>query len=109
MEKILGRRVTPEDLAGYLGVNVKTVRQHYQRLGGLRLGKRYIFFERKILDAISNEEWKMESPGEEDLWECATEEGQNLEDQERGNRMGSRNERCQHRNLAREDRHNLFD
>ena len=109
MEKILGKKVAPEELAEYLGVNVKTVRQHYQKLGGLRLGKRYIFFERRILDAISNEEWKMESPGEKDLWESTTEEGQNLEDQERGNRMGGRNERRRPRNLAGEDRHNLFD
>ena len=49
MEKILGKKITPEELADYLGVNVKTVRQHYQKFGGLRLGKRYIFFERRIL------------------------------------------------------------
>tara|TARA_B100000614_G_scaffold261281_1_gene290390 strand:+ start:961 stop:1290 length:330 start_codon:yes stop_codon:yes gene_type:complete len=109
MEKILGKRVTPEELAEYLGVNVKTVRQHYQKLGGLRLGKRYIFFERRILDAISTEKWEMESPGQEDLWESTTEEGKNLEDQERGNRMGGRNEGRRSTNLAREDRHNLLD
>jgi len=109
MEKILGKKITPEELAEYLGVNVKTVRQHYQKFGGLRLGKRYIFFERSILNAISTEEWKMESPGEEDIWESATEEGKNLEYQKSCDSMGGRNERRRPRNLAGEDRHNLLD
>ncbi len=103
MEKELGNRMTSEELAEFLGVNVKTVRQYYKKFGGIRLGSRYIFFERRIINAISNEEWELESPSEKEWKEKRT----NVRDEERGNSLGKPTPIVE-RGLGREDRHNLF-
>ena len=63
MEKELGKRLTSDELVIFLGVNVKTVRQYYRELGGIRLGSRYIFFEKGVVNAISKKR-EMESPSE---------------------------------------------
>jgi transcription initiation factor TFIIIB Brf1 subunit/transcription initiation factor TFIIB len=39
MEKILGEAITVKELAEYLGVNEKTVRQNYQQFGGIKIGR----------------------------------------------------------------------
>ncbi len=59
LEEELGKALRPKEVAKYLGLDEKTVRLYYQKLGGMRLGRRYVFFERRIIDAV--QEWtKME-------------------------------------------------
>ena len=59
MEEKLGKRITPEELAMFLGVNVKTVRQYYRELGGIRLGSRYIFLKKELfMPYQKNGKWK---------------------------------------------------
>jgi hypothetical protein len=48
----LGRRISTKDLAEYLGLDTETVRRHYIALGGIRLGRRILFFENLIIEAI---------------------------------------------------------
>jgi hypothetical protein len=48
----LGKRLTSQEVADYLGVDVETVRRYYQRLGGIRLGRLILFFENLMIDAI---------------------------------------------------------
>ena len=103
IEQELGKKMMPEELAVILGINVKTVRQYYQKLGGIRLGSRYIFFERRVIDAISKE-WDMESPSE-DEWK---EEGEVIQDEEGCHRLGKQNAKLSGR-VGRTDRYNLLD
>ena len=48
----LGSPLKPKEVAEYLGLDEDTVRKYYRALGGIRLGSRYLFFERRICDAI---------------------------------------------------------
>jgi len=48
----LGRRLSVEDVAEYFGVDMETVRRHYRTIGGIRLGRRILFFENLIVAAI---------------------------------------------------------
>jgi DNA-binding transcriptional regulator YhcF (GntR family) len=104
MEEELGKKLTVQELATFLGVNEKTVRKHSQELGGIRLGRKFIFFERKVIDALSNEKWEMESPSEKE-WKTEREDIQN---KERGTGMGKQNADIRRR-VGRPDPHNLLD
>ena len=49
----LGKRLTVKEVATLFGVDARFVRQHYDELGGMRLGNRiYVFFEREVVNAI---------------------------------------------------------
>jgi hypothetical protein len=52
LEKELGKALTPKEVATYLGIDEATVRKYYLKLGGIRVGSRYLFFERRIVDAV---------------------------------------------------------
>ncbi|RLA98971.1 MAG: hypothetical protein DRG83_13835, partial [Deltaproteobacteria bacterium] len=64
----LGHVLTAKQLACYLGVDERTVRQYYRELGGVRLGRRYLFFEKGVIDAIQKRT-KMGGPSEETGYE----------------------------------------
>ncbi len=103
LEEKLGKALRTKDIAKYLGVDEKTVREYYQLLGGIRLGRRYIFFEKEVINAIQ----KRAQMG----WSGAKareEEREGVPDKERGTAMGSRDEAEIRRRLAQIDRHNLF-
>jgi hypothetical protein len=103
LKQELGKRLTVNDVAEFLGIDKKTVRENYNQLGGMRLGRLYLFFERSVIDALQKE-IKMDSPGAEG-WE---EEGESISDEEAGFDMGSQNEAKTRQRVEREDRHNLF-
>ncbi len=48
----LGKKMTAREVAEYLGLDIETVRRHYIALGGIRLGRRILFFENLIIEAI---------------------------------------------------------
>jgi len=49
----LGKRLTVEEVATIFGVDERLVRQHYNELGGMRLGNRvYVFFEKEVINAV---------------------------------------------------------
>ena len=104
LEKELGKALRTKDVAEYLGCDVKTVREHYQELGGMRLGSHYRFFERRIIDAIQKRT-TMDCPGAKGR---ATTE-QSIPNQEESQGLGSGNEAKAGKRVEREDRHGLLD
>ena len=103
IQENLGRSLSAESVAKYLGLDVKTVRQYYRELGGMRLGRRYLFFERSIVNAIQKGT-ELDCPSAE-RW---TEAGEGICDEEASVDMGSQDEAKTHQRLEREDRHGLF-
>jgi len=54
LDNELGRRLSTCEVAQRLGVSESTVRRYASKFGGVRIGQRnIIFFERKLIDAIS--------------------------------------------------------
>lgn len=99
----LGRALSPEDIGIYLELDVKTVRAYYAELGGIRLGRRILFFEKEVINAIQKRS-KMGSPSESE-WE---EEGKDLPEQERSSGMGKRKSVKSRGDLAGKDRHSVL-
>ena len=103
LEKKLGNKMQAKDVAEYTGLDVKTVRKYYKELGGMRLGRLYVFFERRLIDAISKRT-EVESPSAE-KWET---DRKNIQHEEGSQGVGSRDAEKARKRLAREDRHGLF-
>jgi hypothetical protein len=57
LQQELGKALRAKDVAEYLGMNVKHIRNHYKDLGGIRLGRHYRFFEKEIYYAIQKKKW----------------------------------------------------
>ena len=103
LEKKLGNKMQAKDVAEYTGLDVKTVRKYYQELGGMRLGRLYVFFEGRLINAI-RKRTKMEIPSAEER----KTDRENIQHEKGGDSVGSRDEAKIRRGLAREDRHGLF-
>ena len=103
LDEHLGKALSAEEVADYIGCDVKTVRKHYEELGGMRLGRHYLFFERNIINAVSKRT-KMDRPSAEERPEA----GEGLLDEERGSVVGSQDEAKARRRMERDDRHGLF-
>ncbi len=103
IEDELGSALHPEDMARYLGLNVKTVRKHYQKLGGIRLGRQILFFEKEVIHAVQKRS-KMGSPSES--W--FEEEGKDLPEQEGCNSVGKRDPVKSRKDMAGEDKHGVL-
>ena len=103
IQEDLGQVLSAEEVAKYLDLDVKTVREYYRELGGMRLGRKYLFFERRMINAIQ-ERTEMDSPSAE-RWE---EKGEGVSDKETGFDMGRENEAKTRQRVEREDRHGLF-
>ena len=99
----LGRTLRAEDLALYLGLDEKTVRQYYLELGGIRLGRRILFFEKEVINAIQKRS-KMGSPSESKR----EEEGKNLPEQEGSSSLGKRKSVKSRGDMAGEDKHGVL-
>jgi excisionase family DNA binding protein len=103
LDEHLGKALSVKEVADYIGCDVKTVRKHYQELGGMRLGRHYLFFERSIVDAVSKRT-KMDSPSAEGR-EAA---GEGLLDEEGSAVVGSQDAAKARKRLERQDRHGLY-
>jgi excisionase family DNA binding protein len=104
----LGRVLTTKEMAQYLNTNEKTIRKHFTELGGVRLGSRYLFFERNVINAlqkkVENRKTGLGCPGEEKR----SEETGDLQQQEGSPGLGKRDEKDVRKRLATGDRHGLF-
>jgi hypothetical protein len=95
----LGKRLSAQEVADYLGVDVDTVRRYYKPLGGIRLGRLILFFENLMIDAIKEksyavQEKKKEQGGVDSRCNAQREEVlQNLQYQDRSNRLGIGNKK----------------
>ena len=104
LDKELGKNLGTKEVAQYLGLNEKTVRLYYQKLGGMRVGRRYMFFERRLIDAIS-ERTKMGGPSAK-KWK---KERETIRHKEGSFGVGSRDEEKNHRRVGRgDDPYNLL-
>ena len=99
----LGRCLSTKEVAAFLKLDEKTVRRHYRSLGGMRLGRLFVFFERRLIHAIQ-EGIKMGSPSAQGR----TEEGEAIPDEEPGDGLGNQDEAKARKRLEREDRHGLY-
>ena len=79
----LGRSLTDHEVARYLGVDVRLVRKYFARLGGMRLGRKFVFFERSFSDAVQRQV-RLGGSGEGHGPEAQTP----LQDQKRGFAVG---------------------
>ena len=102
-EDELGKRLTAEEVAARMKMNVKKVRSMYKELGGMRLGRNYVFFERSLENAIQKRT-EVGSPSEKRRE--ATGEG--VSDKEAGIGMGGQDAAKARKRLEREDRHGLY-
>ena len=103
LENELGRRMSAEEVANYLGLDEKTVRQYHRELGGMRLGRLFLFFERSVPNALQKRT-EMDCPSAEG-WEAT---GKSFFDNEGSEGLGNRDASKSTRRLAREDRHGLL-
>jgi hypothetical protein len=103
LENELGRRMSAEEVANYLGLDEKTVRQYHRELGGMRLGRLFLFFERSVLNALQKRT-EMDCPSAEG-WE---ETGKGISDTEGSDGLGNQDAPKSTRRMEREDRHGLL-
>ena len=103
IKKELGQTLSTKDVARLLGLDAKTVRQYYHELGGMRLGRRYLFFERSIINAIQKRT-ELDCPSAKEWRET----GESLSDEKGSIDVGSQNEAKTRQRLEKEDRHDLF-
>lgn len=103
LEDKLGRVLRPVDLAAYLGIDEKTARRYYIDLGGIRLGRLILFFEKEVINAIQKGS-TMGGPGTS----MRQEEGENLPEQEGCNNVGKRDPVKSRESMACEDRHGIL-
>ena len=103
LEKDLGKSLRSQEVAVYLGLDVKTVRKYYRDLGGIRLGRQYRFFEKEIFYAVQKRT-TMDCPSEEGREEAE----QGISNEKGSHRVGNEDAAKTRRRLGREDRHNIF-
>jgi len=103
IDQELGECLSAKEVAQFLNLDEKTVRLHYRSLGGMRLGRRFVFFERRLIDAIQARS-EMDSPSAQGR----TEEGKGISDEDRSEELGVQDAKKARKRLEREDRHGLF-
>ena len=113
LKNALGRVFTPGEVAEYLGVDVESARKHYAILGGMRLGRRILFFEKLIVEAIrrnchalQGEEPGRSVAGEGD--EARPHEDQAISDQKGSNGLGGGTKRAAVECVLKRDTHGIF-
>jgi hypothetical protein len=105
LEKTLGRALTVKQVAEFLNINEKTVRERYQDFKGIKIGRHYRFFERSIIYAIQKQtEKQVHSTGEKGK----NKEGESFSDTEGSESVGSQNEKAVRRRVERQDKHGLL-
>ena len=106
LEKILGTAISVKQLAEFLGVNEKTIRENYRQFGGIKIGRHYRFFTKEIKDALEKQtEKQVHSTGEK--WK--NKEGESFSDIEGSKKVGIGNAENVRRRMERDDRHGLLD
>jgi hypothetical protein len=103
LKKYLGETLSPAKVARFLGLDVKTIRLYYRQLGGVRLGRRILFFEKEVVNAIQKRA-KMGGPSKIER----KKERENLSQQEGSHSMGKRKPVKSRRDMAGEDKHGII-
>jgi len=106
LTETLGKRLTAQEVADYLGVDAETVRRYYHSLGGIRLGRLILFFENLMIDKIKEKsnaiqtKEKEQEDGVDSRCDAQREEVlQDIRYQDRGARLGIRNKKSSRKRL----------
>lgn len=67
----LGKQLSLEEVAGFFGLKVSTVRNNYRKYGGVKFGRRVLFFENLIAEKVREEHALQNQRQEEDPVESA--------------------------------------
>ncbi len=106
IDNSLGKTLTVNEVASYLRVSPVTVRSNYLSLGGFRLGSRYLFFEKSLINAILHKEQKSldgtSRLSEQDI-------SKEFFDEKGSQSMGSDDKKISSQKSYIEDTHNLID
>jgi excisionase family DNA binding protein len=105
LEKSLGKALTAKELAEYLGVSEKAIRENYQQLGGVRIGRHYRFFERRILNALEKRQEQIYRSGKT----SKSAQGTCVFHPEGSEGLGKQDAQDVGRGVVRHDRHGLLD
>jgi hypothetical protein len=103
IETDLGKRLSPKELSALIGLNYSTIRKYYQKFGGIKIGNRYVFFERKVVDAIQTAV-EVNRPNAEG----GPANTESIRDEEGRQRVGNETEEETNKRLMKEDRHGIF-
>ena len=103
IEEELGRVLSTKELSEILGADEKTIRKYYQRLGGIRIGRHYKFFEKEVINAIQT--WNEVYRTNKEEWETKRE---SIPNKERGAGLGSRDAKTRRTRVEQGDKHGLF-
>ena len=104
LEKSLGKALTAKQLAEFLGVNEKTIRENYRQFGGIKIGRHYRFFTKEIKDALEKRQEIYSADQEE-----RSAERKSISDTEGSESVGSKDEKAVRRRVERQDdKHGLF-
>jgi excisionase family DNA binding protein len=105
LNNTLGKKMTAQEVAEYLGVDAETVRRYYHHLGGIRLGRLFLFFENLIIQSIRENSHALQ---EEEKEQGGVDSGsdargktvlQDFQYQDRGARLGIRNKKSSRKRL----------
>ena len=117
LEEKLGRKISYVELADFFGVDRKWVLEHAHELGGVRIGKRLLFFENIIVDSIrrKSDAVQKNAEGADPVGCPSTSEREArmlpLHDESGSNRVGSQDaqrERSSAQEIIARDRFKLF-
>ena len=103
LEKILGKAITVKQLAEYLKINEKTVREHYLDFNGIKVGNRYRFFTKEVANALEKRQEIYSADQEE-----RSAERKSISDTEGSESVGSQDEEAVRKRQERHDKHGLF-
>ena len=105
LKKSLGNALTVKELAEYLNVNEKTIRENYRQFGGIKIGRHYRFFTKEVANALEKRQEQIYSTSKAER----KTERESISDPERGKNLGVSNEKNVRRRMERDDRHGLLD
>jgi excisionase family DNA binding protein len=105
LEKILGEAITVKELAKYLGINQKTLRENSRQFGGIKIGRHYRFFTQEVakyaLEKRQENNWPIQKR--------QIEEREGLQNNERSKELGSPDAESVIRRTKQKDSHSLLD
>ena len=104
LEKSLGKAISVKELAEYLNVNEKTIRENHRQFGGIKIGRHYRFFTKEVANALEKRQEIYSASQEE-----RSAERESISDPERGEKVGIGNAQDVRRGVERHDRHGLLD
>jgi len=109
--ELFGEAFSLEEMAEYLSVDKKWLREHHLKLGGIRLGRKFLVFETGLEREINSANFDKEEEQMAGLCkEERTKKTEDVSDTRTGIRLGGKREKAPtKKELLRRDKHGLLD